>query len=75
MKAFIQRYSQQQIGRFLTIALLPFLGLGTVGLIASGMIIAPLIVTLPVYAAGMYLYVGYARIGWFQLDYDKAQKI
>lgn len=75
MKALIQRYSQQQVGRFMTIALLPFLALGSFGLVLSGMLLAPLIVTIPLYAAGMYLYVGYARIGWFDLDYDNAQKI
>lgn len=75
MKALIQRYNQQQVGRFLTIALLPFLAAGTVGLVASAYFLYPLFITIPLYAAGMYLFAGYARIGWFRLEADKARKI
>lgn len=74
MKALIQRYSQQQIGRFLAIALLPFLAAGTVGLVASAYFLFPLFITVPLYAAGMYLYVGYVRTGWYRLSVDKSRK-
>lgn len=58
MKDYIQRYTQQQVARFLTLALIPAVLAGTAGTIAS------YFTMIPVYALGLYIYIGYRNIGW-----------